>query len=62
MFARTVEHETVTGLAEARVACACVSQAKNSLRRRCGFSPAPWVFGSEAKLPGCLVDAPEQTA
>ena len=62
MLARTIEHETVRGLAEVRTACTCVSQAKNSLRRRCGFSPAQWVFGAEAKLPGCLVDATEQLA
>eukprot|EP00974_Lingulodinium_polyedra_P044147 4236154-Lingulodinium_polyedra.AAC.1 len=45
-----------------RTACACVSQAKNTLRRRCGYSPAQWVFGADPRLPGCIVDEPGQLA
>eukprot|EP00959_Pyramimonas_sp_CCMP1952_P207987 4350908-Pyramimonas_sp.AAC.1 len=33
-----------------------VSGAKNSLRRRAGFSPAQWMLGLDPKMPGDLVD------
>ena len=56
MFKRTAEHTSVRGLAEMRMTCVVVSAAKNSLRRKCGFSPNQWVFGTGPRLPGDLAD------
>lgn len=56
MWQRTVQDQNISGLAEVEMASGLVSAAKNTLRRRCGFSPCQWVFGRDPKLPGCLVD------
>eukprot|EP00969_Alexandrium_andersonii_P213982 9449505-Alexandrium_andersonii.AAC.1 len=45
-----------------RVGCVLVSQARNSLRRRCGHSPAQWVFGVDLRVPGCVIDEEAQLA
>ena len=61
MLRRTVKHTSATGWDEMRWTCACVCAAKNSLRRRCGFSPNQWVFGTEPRIPGDLTDQGHQT-
>jgi hypothetical protein len=43
-------------------ACAAVSDAKNSLRNRSGFSPRQWVFGSNGRQVGDLFDGSDDTA
>jgi hypothetical protein len=62
MFKRTVEHSSVRGLQEMRMTCVLVSAAKNSLRRKFGFSPSQWVCGTEPRLPGELADDGENLA
>ena len=44
------------GAEEVKLAATMVNSAKNSLRRRCGHSPAAWVFGREARVPPDLKD------
>ena len=56
---RTVQHGQVTGEEEMRIMAMMVSAAKNTMRRRCGFSPAQWVLGKDPKLPADLVDGTE---
>ena len=55
VWARVVHHMSVTA-EEVKVAATMVSSAKNSLRQRCGHSPAAWVFGREARVPPDLKD------
>ncbi|CAE8725915.1 unnamed protein product [Polarella glacialis] len=55
-WAKTVEHETINGIEEVFAAIPEVTQAKNVLRRRNGFSPCQWVTGSDPKLAADLVD------
>ncbi|CAK0847915.1 unnamed protein product [Prorocentrum cordatum] len=56
LAARTFEHSSIRGEDEMRTLATMVSGAKNSLRRRAGFSPAQWVLGRDPKMPGDLVD------
>ncbi|CAK0869680.1 unnamed protein product [Prorocentrum cordatum] len=56
LAARTIEHSSIRGEDEMRTLAIMVSGAKNSLRRRAGFSPAQWVLGRDPKMPGDLVD------
>ncbi|CAK0887145.1 unnamed protein product [Prorocentrum cordatum] len=56
LAARTIEHSSIRGEGEMRTLAIMVSGAKNSLRRRAGFSPAQWVLGRDPKMPGDLVD------
>ncbi|CAE8631426.1 unnamed protein product, partial [Polarella glacialis] len=62
IWAKTVEHETINGIEEVLAAIPEVTQAKNVLRRRNGFSPCQWVTGSDPKLAADLVDHPEDLA
>ncbi|CAE8612681.1 unnamed protein product [Polarella glacialis] len=62
IWAKTVEHETINGIEEVLAAIPEVTQAKNVLRRRNGFSPCQWVTGSDPKLASDLVDHPEDLA
>ena len=55
IWARVVHHMDVEA-GEVKMAATMVSSAKNSLRRRCGHSPAAWVFGREARVPPDLKD------
>ncbi len=43
-------------------ACAAVSDAKNQLRNKSGFSPRQWVFGSNGRQVGDLFDGTEDVA
>lgn len=43
-------------------ACAAVSDAKNQLRNKSGFSPRQWVFGSNGRAVGDLFDGTEDLA
>ncbi|CAK0900905.1 unnamed protein product [Prorocentrum cordatum] len=56
LAARTIEHSSIRGEDEMHTLAIMVSGAKNSLRRRAGFSPAQWVPGRDPKMPGDLVD------
>ena len=56
LAARTIEHSSIKGEDEMRTLGIMVSGAKNSLRRRAGFSPAQWVLGRDPKMPADLVD------
>ncbi|CAK0841380.1 unnamed protein product, partial [Prorocentrum cordatum] len=56
LAARTIEHSSIRGEDEMRTLAIMVSGAKNSLRRRAGFSPAQWVLGRDPKMPGDVVD------
>ena len=56
LAARTIEHSSVKGEDEMRTLGITVSGAKNSLRRRAGFSPAQWLLGRDPKMPADLVD------
>ncbi|CAK0836144.1 unnamed protein product [Prorocentrum cordatum] len=55
LAARTIEHSSIRGEDEMRTLAIMVAGAKNSLRRRAGFSPAQWVLGRDPKMPGDLV-------
>ena len=55
VWARVVHHMSVEA-GEVKIAATMVNSAKNSLRRRCGHSPAAWVFGREARVPPDLKD------
>ncbi|CAE8614373.1 unnamed protein product [Polarella glacialis] len=50
IWAKTVEHETINGVEEVLATIPEVTQAKNVLRRKNGFSPCQWVTGSDPKL------------
>ncbi|CAK0837883.1 unnamed protein product, partial [Prorocentrum cordatum] len=56
LAARTTEHSSIRGEGEMRTLGIMVSGAKNSLRRRAGFSPAQRVLGRDPKMPADLVD------
>ena len=61
MLKRVVWSEQVS-VKEAMVhATSAINQAKNSLIRRSGFSPAQWVLGRQARLPADLTDESEVT-
>ncbi|CAE8594596.1 unnamed protein product, partial [Polarella glacialis] len=62
IWAKTVEHETINGIEEVLATIPEVTQAKNVLRRKNGFSPCQWVTGSDPKLAADLVDHPEDLA
>ena len=55
VWTRVVHHMSVES-EEVKLAATMVNSAKNSLRRRCGHSPAAWVFGREARVPPDLKD------
>ena len=61
MWNKTVAYESV-GPQEIRLTAVSVSAAKNELRRKSGFSPAQWAFGRNPKIPGDLIDHPEDLA
>ena len=50
-FRRLVWSQQVVGRAEVQLAVSSVTQAKNSLSRRGGFSPAQWVLGGTFDYP-----------
>eukprot|EP00969_Alexandrium_andersonii_P276992 12243541-Alexandrium_andersonii.AAC.1 len=56
MVRRTAEATTADTAEKLEVVACCCAGAKNSLRRRCGFSPNQWVYGKEPRLPGELCD------
>ena len=58
---RTIESTSASGVQELKLAMACCCGAKNSLRRRAGFSPNQWVFGVEPRLDGDLCDGENLT-
>ena len=53
---RTIEHTQAAGREDMMILAAATSGAKNSLRRRCGFSPEQWVWGRDARIPADLID------
>jgi hypothetical protein len=57
IWKRTVNHENITTKEDVMSAIPCVSQAKNDLRRKAGYSPSQWVLGKLPRLPDCLIDA-----
>eukprot|EP00435_Cladocopium_sp_Y103_P040843 s1261_g11.t1 len=58
-FHKLVYSEQVTGLEEVQWATTATNQAKNSLSRKSGFSPAQWVIGRDIRLPASLADEGE---
>ena len=54
--------ETLVLEEEFAEACAEVSDAKNQLRNKSGFSPRQWVFGSNGRQVGDLFDGTEDVA
>ena len=61
VWAKFVE-ETLVLEEEIFEACAAVSDAKNQLRNKSGFSPRQWVFGSNGRQVGDLFDGTEDVA
>ena len=59
---RTVEASSATGADEMRIVMSCCAQAKNTLRRKCGYSPAQWVFGAEPRMTADFMEEPENMA
>ena len=55
-FRKTVWSNQVAGRAEIMMVTAATNQAKNSLSRKGGFSPAQWVLGRDIRLPASLAD------
>ena len=55
MWAKFVEENLVLD-SEVEEAMAAVSDAKNQLRNRSGYSPRQWVFGANQKLQGDCID------
>ena len=58
-FHKLVYSEQVIGLEEVLWATTSTNQAKNSLCRKHGFSPAQWVIGRDIRLPASLADEAE---
>ena len=58
-FHKLVYSEQVMGLEEVLWATSSTNQAKNSLCRKNGFSPAQWVIGRDIRLPASLADDAE---
>ena len=54
MWDRTVKH-SLPSMEEVDYTLAMVAAAKNNLRRKHGYSPAQWLFGSQAQDWGCLL-------
>ena len=61
MLKRVVWSEQVSGRESMVHATSAINQAKNSLIRRSGFSPAQWVLGRQTRLPADLTDESEVT-
>ena len=58
-FRRVVWAHQVSGRQDVIMTTAAVNQAKNSLVRKGGFSPAQWVLGRDVRLPASLADDQE---
>eukprot|EP00975_Prorocentrum_lima_P071369 12937270-Prorocentrum_lima.AAC.1 len=51
MLTKAVYDKQVKGLEEMRTATVECNRAKNTLARRAGFSPYPWVLRRDVRLP-----------
>ena len=58
-FRRVSWAHQVSGRQDVILTTAAVNQAKNSLTRKGGFSPAQWVLGRDVRLPASLADDQE---
>ena len=59
-FRGVVWAHQVSGRQDVIMTTAAVNQAKNSLVRKGGFSPAQWVLGRDVRLPASLADDQER--
>ncbi|CAK0825635.1 unnamed protein product, partial [Prorocentrum cordatum] len=62
MVNRVVEHKSVTSRGDLDTAVWKTCQAKNDMRRICGFSPSQWVCGCSPTMSADLIDRPGQIA
>ncbi|CAK0836533.1 unnamed protein product [Prorocentrum cordatum] len=62
MVNRVVEHKSVTSRGDLETAVWETCQAKNDMRRICGFSPSQWVYGCSPTMSADLIDRPGQIA
>ena len=61
MWERVVEDQMILGYV-VKWAITQVSNAKNQLRNKDGFSPRQWLFGVNLRLPGDVIDDPQGLA
>ncbi|CAK0838337.1 unnamed protein product [Prorocentrum cordatum] len=62
MVNRVVEHKSVTSRGDLETAVWETCQAKNDMRRICGFSPSQWMYGCLPTTSADLIDRPGQIA
>ncbi len=59
---RTMNSMTTEGLDDMKLLMSCCCGAKNTLRRRAGYSPAQWVFGAEPRLESDFLEESHPTS